>query len=75
MLPRKDFLGIQADVTKEEDLAAAISAAVASFGGVDLLILNAGIWDGFTPWPAIGCGLKGGYGAVWFGDAKDPQSP
>lgn len=49
MLPRKDFLGIQADVTKEEDLAAAISAAVASFGGVDLLILNAGIFPSSRP--------------------------
>lgn len=44
MLPRKDFLGIRADVTKEEDLQAALAAAVDAFGGVDLLILNAGIF-------------------------------
>lgn len=49
MLPRKDFLGIQADVTKEEDLTAAVSAAVAAFGGVDLLILNAGIFPSSRP--------------------------
>ncbi|HKV11418.1 MAG TPA: bifunctional aldolase/short-chain dehydrogenase [Thermoanaerobaculia bacterium] len=49
MLPRKDFLGIRADVTKEEDLAAGISAAVATFGGVDLLILNAGIFPSSRP--------------------------
>ena len=39
------------------------------------VILNADIWAGYSPWPAFGCGLKGGYGAVWFGDAADPQSP
>jgi hypothetical protein len=39
------------------------------------VILNADIWDGFSPWPAFGCGMKGGYGVVWFGDAKDPQTP
>lgn len=39
------------------------------------VILNKDIWDGFSPWPAMGCGMKGSYGVVWFGDAKDPQSP
>ena len=49
MLPRKDFLGIRADVTKEEDLAASVAGAVAAFGGVDLLILNAGIFPSSRP--------------------------
>ncbi|HEX6865463.1 MAG TPA: bifunctional aldolase/short-chain dehydrogenase [Thermoanaerobaculia bacterium] len=49
MLPRQDFLGIRADVTKEEDLAAGVSTAVAAFGGVDLLILNAGIFPSSRP--------------------------
>lgn len=39
------------------------------------VILNADIWTSYSPWPAMGCGMKGGYGVVWFGDAKDPQSP
>jgi hypothetical protein len=39
------------------------------------VILNADIWAGFSPWPGFGCGMKGGYGVVWFGDAKDPQTP
>jgi rhamnose utilization protein RhaD (predicted bifunctional aldolase and dehydrogenase)/NAD(P)-dependent dehydrogenase (short-subunit alcohol dehydrogenase family) len=44
MLNRRDFLGLVCDVTAEEEIEKAISAAVACFGGLDLLILNAGIF-------------------------------
>jgi rhamnulose-1-phosphate aldolase/alcohol dehydrogenase len=36
-------LGVGGDVTAEEDVAAAFAAATAAFGGVDLVISNAGI--------------------------------
>lgn len=41
---RRDFLGLRCDVTVEEEVAGALSAAVAAFGGLDLLVLNAGIF-------------------------------
>src|SRR5262245_26076780 len=44
MLSRPDFLGLLCDVTVEEEVERAVSAAVAGFGGLDLLILNAGIF-------------------------------
>ncbi|HEV2854449.1 MAG TPA: bifunctional aldolase/short-chain dehydrogenase [Thermoanaerobaculia bacterium] len=43
-LPRRDFLGLPCDVTVEDDVAEALGRAVAAFGGLDLLILNAGIF-------------------------------
>ena len=44
MLDRPDFLGLACDVTVEEDLARAVERTAAAFGGLDLLILNAGIF-------------------------------
>jgi rhamnose utilization protein RhaD (predicted bifunctional aldolase and dehydrogenase)/NAD(P)-dependent dehydrogenase (short-subunit alcohol dehydrogenase family) len=44
LLRRKDFLGIRCDVTVEEELRAALAAAVDTFGGLDMLVLNAGIF-------------------------------
>jgi rhamnose utilization protein RhaD (predicted bifunctional aldolase and dehydrogenase)/NAD(P)-dependent dehydrogenase (short-subunit alcohol dehydrogenase family) len=44
MLPRPDFLGRVCDVTAEAEIEEAISAAVDRFGGLDLLVLNAGIF-------------------------------
>jgi rhamnose utilization protein RhaD (predicted bifunctional aldolase and dehydrogenase)/NAD(P)-dependent dehydrogenase (short-subunit alcohol dehydrogenase family) len=44
MLNRPDFLGVQADVAREEDLEAALDRAAHAFGGVDMLVLNAGIF-------------------------------
>jgi hypothetical protein len=38
------------------------------------VILNAGVWASYSPWPAMGCGLYNGYGAVWFGDQADSQT-
>ncbi len=41
---RPDFCGIPCDVTDEEALADALERAARTFGGVDMLILNAGIF-------------------------------
>ncbi len=44
------FLGLQCDITDEAQVAAALDQAVLCFGGVDMLVLNAGI---FPPSKAI----------------------
>ncbi len=44
LFSRPDFLGVRCDVTAEEEVCGAIAAAVTAFGGIDLLILNAGIF-------------------------------
>jgi rhamnose utilization protein RhaD (predicted bifunctional aldolase and dehydrogenase)/NAD(P)-dependent dehydrogenase (short-subunit alcohol dehydrogenase family) len=44
LFARPDFLGVRCDVTVEEEVQSAVAAAVQAFGGVDLLILNAGIF-------------------------------
>jgi rhamnose utilization protein RhaD (predicted bifunctional aldolase and dehydrogenase)/NAD(P)-dependent dehydrogenase (short-subunit alcohol dehydrogenase family) len=44
LLSRPDFLGLRCDVTEEEEVRGAVAAAVSAFGGLDMLILNAGIF-------------------------------
>ncbi|MBP0020451.1 MAG: bifunctional aldolase/short-chain dehydrogenase [Cyanobacteria bacterium SBLK] len=46
---RPDFLGIQCDVTQEKSITDAISQTVGKFGGLDILILNAGIFPASRP--------------------------
>jgi rhamnose utilization protein RhaD (predicted bifunctional aldolase and dehydrogenase)/NAD(P)-dependent dehydrogenase (short-subunit alcohol dehydrogenase family) len=46
---RADFLGVACDVTSGTAVTAAITAAVHAFGGLDMLILNAGVFPGGTP--------------------------
>jgi NAD(P)-dependent dehydrogenase (short-subunit alcohol dehydrogenase family)/ribulose-5-phosphate 4-epimerase/fuculose-1-phosphate aldolase len=41
---RPDYLGVRCDVTDEEQVAAALQAALRRFGGLDMLVLNAGIF-------------------------------
>jgi rhamnose utilization protein RhaD (predicted bifunctional aldolase and dehydrogenase)/NAD(P)-dependent dehydrogenase (short-subunit alcohol dehydrogenase family) len=41
---RPDFLGLRCDVTDEPQLKLATTRAVAAFGGIDMLVLNAGIF-------------------------------
>ncbi len=41
---RADFLGLRCDVSRGEDLEVALDATVRSFGGLDMLVLNAGIF-------------------------------
>jgi NAD(P)-dependent dehydrogenase (short-subunit alcohol dehydrogenase family) len=46
---RADFLGIACDVTDPAAIGAALDAAVRSYGGVDMLVLNAGIFPPSQP--------------------------
>lgn len=46
---RPDFLGLTADVTSREDLARSLDATVAAYGGLDLLVLNAGAFAQGSP--------------------------
>ena len=46
---RLDYLGLQCDVTSEQAIADALEKAVRRFGGLDILILNAGIFPAGTP--------------------------
>ena len=41
---RKDFLGLRCDLTDEHALGQALERAVIAYGGVDMLVLNAGIF-------------------------------
>ncbi|HEX6003375.1 MAG TPA: bifunctional aldolase/short-chain dehydrogenase [Burkholderiales bacterium] len=45
---RADFTGIQCDITSQSGVRAALDAAVGTFGGIDMLVLNAGVFPGGT---------------------------
>lgn len=47
--PRPDYLGLPCDVTSAEAIGAALEAGVRAYGGVDMLILNAGIFPAGAP--------------------------
>jgi len=51
LLPRPDFLGLPCDLTNEAEIEAALERCVRRFGGLDMLVLNAGI---FPPGCKIG---------------------
>ncbi len=44
MLSRRDFLGLRCDVTVEGEVTGALARGIDAFGGLDLLVLNAGIF-------------------------------
>lgn len=46
---RKDYLGLQCDLTNEQQIEEALEQAVQRFGGLDLLILNAGVFPKSSP--------------------------
>jgi rhamnose utilization protein RhaD (predicted bifunctional aldolase and dehydrogenase)/NAD(P)-dependent dehydrogenase (short-subunit alcohol dehydrogenase family) len=46
---RKDYLGIQCDLTNDEAVRVALDRGVKAFGGLDLLILNAGVFPASAP--------------------------
>lgn len=46
---RPAYLGLQADITSAEAIGAALEAGVRAFGGMDMLILNAGIFPAGAP--------------------------
>lgn len=50
---RQDFLGIRCDVTSPAEIAAALDSASLAFGGLDMLVLNAGVFPGGTPIAAL----------------------
>jgi NAD(P)-dependent dehydrogenase (short-subunit alcohol dehydrogenase family)/ribulose-5-phosphate 4-epimerase/fuculose-1-phosphate aldolase len=41
---RSDYLGIRCDLTSEEEIGASLEQGVRRFGGLDMLVLNAGIF-------------------------------
>ena len=43
---RADFLGVHCDVTSQDQITRALEAAVRAYGGLDILILNAGVFPG-----------------------------
>ena len=45
---RPDFLGVACDVTDGRAMAEALDAAVRAYGGLDMLVLNAGVFPGGT---------------------------
>jgi rhamnose utilization protein RhaD (predicted bifunctional aldolase and dehydrogenase)/NAD(P)-dependent dehydrogenase (short-subunit alcohol dehydrogenase family) len=51
---RPDFLGIECDITSESRLGGALERTVDAFGGLDMLILNAGIFPGGRRIDALG---------------------
>ena len=50
---RKSYLGIECDLTSEEQIAAALDQTVRAFGSIDMLVLNAGIFPKSTPIAAL----------------------
>ncbi len=55
---RPDFLGIGCDLTREQSISAALEGAVLAFGGLDMLVLNAGIFP-------KGCDIAGMDSDLW----------
>lgn len=49
LFKRVDFLGVRCDVTDERALQAALEVGAHRFGGLDMLVLNAGIFPPGTP--------------------------
>jgi NAD(P)-dependent dehydrogenase (short-subunit alcohol dehydrogenase family) len=49
MLQRPDFLGVTCDLTDAKSIEKSLDATVARFGGVDMLVLNAGIFPSSQP--------------------------
>jgi NAD(P)-dependent dehydrogenase (short-subunit alcohol dehydrogenase family) len=51
---RPDYLGLHCDVTSEGAVAAALEAGVRAYGGLDMLVLNAGVFPSGTPIEKLG---------------------
>jgi len=47
------YLGIECDITIEDSVLAAFEAAARTFGGLDMLVLNAGVFPASTPVAAL----------------------
>ena len=46
---RTDYLGLRCDVTSNDAVTSALAAGVRAFGGLDMLVLNAGIFPASKP--------------------------
>ena len=46
MFPQPEVRGLHCDVTDADEMARALDSGVGAFGGVDLLVLNAGVFPG-----------------------------
>jgi rhamnose utilization protein RhaD (predicted bifunctional aldolase and dehydrogenase)/NAD(P)-dependent dehydrogenase (short-subunit alcohol dehydrogenase family) len=53
LFKRQDYLGAVCDLTSVQSIDAALDAAVKRFGGVDMLVLNAGIFPSSAPIQSI----------------------
>ena len=53
LLQRPRFLGIRCDITDEDAVRDALETAGRAFGGLDMLVLNAGIFPSGTPIAAL----------------------
>src|SRR5262249_43560850 len=53
MFPGPDVLGIRCDVASEEELHRALDLGVKAFGGLDMLVLNAGVFPSSQPIAAL----------------------
>jgi len=51
---RPDYLGLPCDVTSEGAIAKALEAGARAYGGLDMLILNAGVFPAGTPIEKLG---------------------
>lgn len=51
---RADFLGIHCDVTREAAIQGALETGVRAFGGLDMLVLNAGVFPAGTKLAELG---------------------
>jgi rhamnose utilization protein RhaD (predicted bifunctional aldolase and dehydrogenase)/NAD(P)-dependent dehydrogenase (short-subunit alcohol dehydrogenase family) len=51
---RPDYLGLPCDVTSEAALASALETGVRAYGGLDMLVLNAGVFPAGTPIENLG---------------------
>jgi rhamnose utilization protein RhaD (predicted bifunctional aldolase and dehydrogenase)/NAD(P)-dependent dehydrogenase (short-subunit alcohol dehydrogenase family) len=51
---RPDYLGLPCDITSAEAVAKALEAGVRAYGGLDMLILNAGVFPAGTPIERLG---------------------
>jgi rhamnose utilization protein RhaD (predicted bifunctional aldolase and dehydrogenase)/NAD(P)-dependent dehydrogenase (short-subunit alcohol dehydrogenase family) len=54
MWKRADVLGVTCELTDAKAISAALDAAVKRYGGVDMLVLNAGIFPSSAPIASIG---------------------
>ena len=53
---RPDYAGFACDLTDESQILRALKSAVSAFGGLDILVLNAGIFPKATPLSALTTG-------------------